>query len=205
MAGAITAIIAIPMFILNSLAGLVGGAWLLWLGEWKLVVASVFLTICAPLWISPLLFPAFALASLGVVALQKGHTVLGITITGFAALWTYVVMTAWCLAVFWYVPTFWHPSQSILPFFLFAYATATGPWAVMARKEIQRGGAEGAQLSLSAACVGSALILGNVFLAPNPVFEIAVWLLIAPMAAAFLLSIIIALLEDRRMKRIGYF
>lgn len=40
MVGTLTAMVAIPMFILNSLAGIVGGIWLIYLGEWKLVVAG---------------------------------------------------------------------------------------------------------------------------------------------------------------------
>lgn len=204
MIRAATAIIAIPMFILNSLAGLIGGAWLLWLGEWKLVVASVLLTISAPLWTSLLLIPGMVFAAPSLAALEKGHTTVGVILAALSALWTYTVITVWSLTVFWYVPTFWDPNQPISPFLLFAYATATGPWAVMAQKEARSGGAEAAQLTLSAACVGSALILGYVFLAPRPVFSTAIWLLIVPMVAAFLLSILIAITEGQRRKRLGF-
>ncbi|WP_141682840.1 hypothetical protein [Agrobacterium tumefaciens] len=204
MIGAVTAIIAIPMFVLNSLAGLIGGAWLLWLGEWKLVVASVLLTISAPLWTSLLLIPGMVFAAPALAALEKGQTTIGVTLAALSALWTYTIITVWCLTVFWYVPTFWSPNHPILPFLLFAYATATGPWAVMAQKEARSGGAEAAQLTLSAACIGSALILGYVFLAPRPAFGTAMWLLIVPMVAAFLLSILIAITEGRRRKQLGF-
>jgi len=204
MAGALTAIIAVPMFILNSLAGLIGGAWLLWLGEWQLVVASVLLTISAPLWISILLIPGVVFAAPGLAAIEKGHITIGVILAALSAFWTYTIVTAWCLAAFSYVPTFGSPNQPISPFLLFGYATATGPWAVMAQKEAQSGGAEATQRTLSAACVGSALILGYVFLAPRPVFGTAIWFLVIPMAAAFLLSILIAAAEGRHRKRLGF-
>lgn len=58
MGGAIAAALAIPFFILNSLAGLAGGAWLLWLGEWRLVLAGFVAAVTAPFWTSILLLPS---------------------------------------------------------------------------------------------------------------------------------------------------
>jgi hypothetical protein len=204
MVGALTAIFIVPVIILNSLAGLVGGAWLLWLGEWKIVLVGFLAAVSAPFWISILLIPGLIPAVPGLAALERGHNILGTCLASISALWTYFVVTAWCLAVFWYVPRLGHHGESIIPFFLFAYSTATGPWAVMAQKESQGGGGETARLTLSAACIGCALILGYVLVASRPVFTMAIWLLAVPMAAAFLLSLTIAIMESRHKARYGF-
>jgi hypothetical protein len=204
MVGALAAIFMVPMFILNSLAGLVGGVWLLWLGDWKLVLVGFLAAACAPLWTSILLLPGLVFAGPGIAAIERGYTVTGIALASLSGLWTYIVVTIWCIAAFWYVPHYWTHGQPIVPFLLFAYSVATSPWAIMAQKESQGGGGEAAQFTLSAACVGCALILGYVLLAARPSFSTALWFLIVPMAATYLLSVFIAIVGSRRRVQHGY-
>jgi hypothetical protein len=144
----------------------------------------------------------FALPS--VVAMEKGQRFLALTLASLSALWSYAVVTAWCIAVFKYVPEFWHSGEPIAPFLLYAYAMATGPWALAAQKAQRSGDSDAGQFTASAACFGCALILGYVFLADRPQFTTAVWLLIVPMVAAYLLSIVIGVIESRRQTRYGF-
>lgn len=201
MGGAIAAVFGVPFFILNSLAGIIGGAWLLWLGEWRLVLVGFLAAVLAPFWTSILLLPSLIFVAPAAALLEKGHSVSGIIFGLIGTLWTYVAVTGWCLAVFWYVPQFLSRGEPILPFLLFSYSTATAPWAVMAQKDSQAGGGEASRFTTSAACIGCALILAYVLMATRPNFTMAIWLLSIPMVAAFLLSAFIAIMEGRRMAR----
>lgn len=201
MGGAIAAALAIPFFILNSLAGLVGGAWLLWLGEWRLVLAGFVAAVTAPFWTSILLLPSLIFVTPAASLAERGNSSSAVVLGLLGALWTYAAVAAWCLTVFWYVPQFLGRNEPMLPFFLFAYAAATAPWAMMAQKDAQAGAGEASGFTTSAACIGCALILGYVLIAARPNFTTAIWLLAVPMMAAYLLSAFIAIAEGRRMAR----
>ena len=204
MAGALSAILVVPIIILNSLAGLVGGVWLLWLGEWKLVLGGFLLSVFAPFWASLLVMPGMIFAIPGIAAIERGNTWIGTILVSLSGLWTYTVVTIWCLVAFWYVPQFGSNSDPFLPFLLFAYAVATAPWALMAQKETQSGGGSGAQLTVSGACLGCALILAYVLIAEQPDFFAAIWFLIVPMAAVYIFSIIAAIIDGRSSRLASY-
>lgn len=201
MVGVLSAVVAIPMFILNSLAGLVGGAWLLWLGEWKLVIIGFVLAVAAPFWGSLLMMPGLLLAVPGVALIERGRIFIGTVFASLTGLWSYCVVTAWCIAVFWYVPKFWHTGEPVLPFVLFSYAVATGPWAVLAQKDRQSGGGDASQLATSGACVGCALMIGYILLSRRPEFATAIWFVIVPMILMFLFSVFAAFVDARDRAR----
>lgn len=198
MVGALTAIVAVPMFILNSLAGIVGGIWLILLGDWKLVIAGFVVAVAAPFWASLLIMPGLIFTIPAVAAMEKGHTMSGTILASLSGLWTYGVVTGWCLVAFWYVSVHRHGGEPILPFLLFAYAVATAPWALLARKDAQSGGGDAAQLTTSAACIGCALLIAYVLFSRRPDFITASWFLIVPMVLMFLFSIFAAVVDARQ-------
>ncbi len=197
----LTGLVAIPMMLLNSLAGLVGGAWLLWMGEWKLVATSFLLAVSAPLWASLLILPGLLFAAPGAAALERGNTVVGVFCAALSGLWSYGVVTAWCLAVFAYVPEFAGKGQSLQPYFLLSYALATSPWAYLAQKDRQGGAGEASSFATAGACIGCAIVLIYALSAARPSFTVAVWFLSCTMAAFYIFSIAIVAFEQRQMRR----
>jgi len=198
-------ILFLPLVILNSLAGVVGGAWLLWLGEWKLVLGAFTIVLASSIWASILLLPTLLVAAPSMLALDRGYNFTVTFLATLGGLWTYSVVAAWCLVAFWYIPLFRHDgSIPVLPYLLYAYSVATTPWAALAQRETRSGNGEGAELTVSAACVGSALLLGYAALSHHPKFLTAIWFLIVPMALGYVLSVAIAISEGWQRARPRY-
>lgn len=159
------------------------------------------MAVAAPFWASLLILPGLLFAVPAAAALERGDGVIGTLLASLTGLWSYGVVTVWCLAAFWYVPQHWHRGEPIFPFLLFSYAVATGPWAVVAQKDAQSGGGEAARLTTSGACIGSALFMGYVLLSRRPDFMTAIWFVIVPMALMFLFSVFAVIVDARQQAR----
>lgn len=128
--GAIFAVIVFPLAILNGLGGLVGGIWLLTLGQWQLVLAGFAWAGLAPFLLSILLMPGIGLAALG--ANTRGPAaflseLLSIT-------WVGCLMVGLAALIFDFALGATRGSgNEPLPFLLLAYGAATSPWVAMTR------------------------------------------------------------------------
>jgi hypothetical protein len=103
MIATIIRLISIPVMLLNLGGGIVGGIWLVVLGKWGLLgigLASVFIS---SIGLGLALTPSMLFSMPGAVALERGKYVLGILCLMAGNLWTYAVMTVWCVGCFYFV------------------------------------------------------------------------------------------------------
>ncbi len=198
MIQAILGLISIPVMLLNF-GWIVGGIWLVILGEWGLLglgLASMFISSFG---LGFVLMPGFLLALPGTLALDRGEHVIGGLCVLASNLWTLVVITVWCVGCF-YVVLRYYNAGSIWPYLLWAYGMATGPWSYMAA----RGGSNetGSLLSAFGACVGAIAIMGVLLFADDPSILDCTIAFSIPMTAVLLFQIVIAfmLLRDKRLR-----
>lgn len=124
----------IPFIALNFLGGLVGGVWLLFMGEWRLVGSGILLLIFASFLHSIVLIPTLPLTALFAYLLGKGQKVLA-GITAFVSmLYVQAVGLIWTIAIFLVMVSYGQDTH-LLPYLLFGYSLATGPYSYMASKE----------------------------------------------------------------------
>lgn len=96
---AIIALVAVPLFFLNAGGGIVGGVWLLAIGEWREVVFGVLAGAIGVFAISLALMPG--LMFLGPAAgLAEKRPALALPFLIVGQLWTYAVLTGWCVWIF---------------------------------------------------------------------------------------------------------
>lgn len=145
------------VILFNYFAGVVGGIWLLVLGQWKFV----FLGICA-IFIFPWLYFIVTLPSVGfgmlAIYFEKKKMKAGVAIILFLVqLYDSIVQLSWIAIVFGGCLEFVRMTGiSHIPLLLFAYAVSTTPFLYMASKEppdVFRG------LSVSVIVIGSILMV----------------------------------------------
>ena len=157
-----TIVIAI-VYIINTLGGLIGGGWLLYLGKWQLVVAGFVADFAFVFLFGLLMIPVYSLLIKPAINLaEKGSTFLlmlvvlisSLIITGIATYWTIFLFTLlFQIGV--------NLGQNLIPFMLWAYSIAVGPFTYLAYKETQ-GNSTGGQSSMvvtSFLSVGSIVML----------------------------------------------
>jgi len=119
----------------NFFGGIVGGIWLLFKGEWGLVLIAVVLLFMGGIFlISLLLLPSLGLGFLSGVLLEKKKYLATGILSTIAHAYTIVVMAAWGLAFLLFFLSKAH-HDTLIPTILLSYGPATGPWAYMASKE----------------------------------------------------------------------
>ena len=190
------AILAIPVMLLNFLAGIVGGIALLLKGEWGAFALGLGYGLLGPLLIGFLMLPGLLVAApLAAKGVQKSGL-----LTGFFGLlamsWTYVVMTFTSVTIFAIITAV---PESGFFHLLWGYSSVTAPWSYMANKERQSGNPDAAipVFFLQLATI-SMLVGRGVFDAPTN--EILLWFLpfaLLGMIVQFVLAMLVAR-EERR-------
>lgn len=192
--------VALPLLILNMLAGLVGGIWLGVLGEWGPLLAGVAYMVGGALALGIVMMPTMILAVPAANAAERGHvisaTLLGIPIV----VWTYLVLTASCVFVFSYIVRDLH-SGNAWPLILWGYAVVVAPWSFLARKDAEAGN-DVSSLPLFFAQLGTIAMMVVTMMERRSVGADALVLWFAPfIAIAFLLhliTIVAAAMSGRR-------
>ena len=132
--GAIAVILITPFIILNFLAGIIGGIWLLILGEWSLVFFSIIASIILPMIFGIVLLPTLPLAYLMDLFYRKKRIFLMNIFAWINLSFVQIVMIIWTHIVF-ISMLILSEEVNIIPYFLMGYAVATGPIAYMAKQE----------------------------------------------------------------------
>jgi hypothetical protein len=129
-------IIFIPILVLNIFGEIIGGVWLMFLGEWKLVICWFIFSIFAPYAYSIVLLIQIPLAGLSILTLKKNMKNLTLIIGFISSLITYLIITAYVLFII-NKAVFISESKgiNIIALLLFGYGIATGPFSYMASKE----------------------------------------------------------------------
>ena len=128
--GTIAALFIIP----NIFSGIVGGIWLAVEWEWGIILIGIGIGIIMP-WIFAIVsMPAMGLMLMISRSIETGNR--GVMATGgmIAALYNAVMITGWTLLVFVLV-TSYEDDCSLIPLFLWGYATTMSPLGYMARGE----------------------------------------------------------------------
>jgi hypothetical protein len=162
--GALFSLVSVPVMILNFAGGIVGGIWLALLGQWRLVGLGLAASFVSTFGIGLALAPGFLFAAPGIILVQKGKHLIGGILQFVSALWSYVVMTVWCVGSFYVVFSF-YPGGSLWPYLLWSYSTATAPWTYMAQRQAMDGSDPAGASALTAfgACLGALALMGVIF------------------------------------------
>lgn len=164
------AMLALPLALLNLLGGIIGGIWLMVLGEWSAIFLGVAVLAFGAFAAALLLAPGMVVAGLGAASFERGNAVIGWCLMILAAPWTYLVVLAWQTAIFdWYVDH--STSDNAIPLWLWSFGAATGVWSFMASKET-----EDSMAPVTAFCaqISFLVISGCVLLADWPLRDAAI-------------------------------
>lgn len=131
---AVMTLFTVPIMLLNMFGGIIAGIWLAILGEWWPLGYGLALLVVSTFALSFILMPGIFLFGMpGAYLLSRG-SVLGYPFALLSPLYTFAVMTVWCVWVF-HLYMQYADARSFLPLLLWSYGTATGPWTYMASKE----------------------------------------------------------------------
>lgn len=133
---ALISLLMVPLMVLNIFGGIASGIWLAILGEWGGIGMGLLASIGGAFFCSILLLPGFLISVPAVLIMEKGSIlrVLGFIIGMVGLFWTFIVMSGWGMFSFDYFMAR-ADSDSRIPYLIWAYGVATGPWAYMASKE----------------------------------------------------------------------
>ena len=133
---AILMLVALPLLVLNLLAGLAGGVGLAFQGEWGLLFGGLAYGVGGPFLLSLAMLPGMIFLPLTVWAGDRGNTLLAVMAAIPNMVWTYVVVAVSCIVAFAMVTT---RSEGDFFHLLWGYSVATAPWSFIAQKEKQSG------------------------------------------------------------------
>ena len=144
------AALVIPFMLLNLLGGVVGGIWLIFIGQWHIFFLGIAIAAFGSFAASLLLAPGLGAMALGLMALERDRNLIGWLMMSLNGLWTGLIILVWEVSMF---VTFGHrvTSSDAIPVWLWAYGAATGVWSYMASKEQQSDGGSAAPLQAFAA------------------------------------------------------
>ena len=189
----------LPLQLLNILDALVGGVWLAVLGEWRIIGSGLVFMIGGAFFCSIPLLLGSAFSFPGLKMWESGNFLLRIISLPFLVVgvsWTYVVMTVWAFGAFLILLKGMGETSNPLPYLLWAYAAANGPWAYMLQKDLQAGNDSGviALFFLQIACITLAVGIWLEIDWLSAMF----WLIMAVSLVIGLLKVALAMLWDAR-------
>jgi len=119
----------VPVMVINYFGGVVGGIWLLFLGQWKLVVFGLVGVALLHFAVSLLLMVSMPLGMLGIYLHKRGN-ILYWPVAYLAICYTYLLMTGTCLVAlsicgYYHGPTI---DLKLVPYLLWAWGMGLGYW-----------------------------------------------------------------------------
>lgn len=169
--------LSVPIFILNSFAGIAGGIWLAFLGEWKLIGFGIAMLFTSHLILGILLMPSLPLVALAMKMMQR-YKPIGLFLGYLSQLYNNVLILLTC-GVAYFICTSFFDSNSVIafiPYLLWSWGMALGPWQYMASKEPDN---EFTGLTTFVAAVFYLLFLVSVFIHPTLILVVlGIWTII---------------------------
>lgn len=135
------AALSLPIMLLNLFGGIISGIWLAILGEWSEIFRGLLFMIVSGFAISIALMPSMLFAAPAAIAIQKGRKLLGMFLGSLSVLYTYALMTVWCVWIMWLF-TDSASDRSFIPLLIWSYGVALAPWMWLAQKDQQGEGNE---------------------------------------------------------------
>jgi hypothetical protein len=150
-------LITLPVMLLNFFSGIVGGIWLAILGEWRLLFVGLGAIVTGAFAISLALMPSLIFAIPLQSAVERRSVSGVLFFLSLNLLWTYLLIAVWCVGAFYLIGQNYILSPA-LPYLLWAYSIAVGPWTFLAKKDAQAGNTHAAFPTFFA-CVGCAAMM----------------------------------------------
>jgi len=122
-----------PIVGLNIAGGIAGAIWLLVLGEWRLVLIAILVSIAFPFAYSLISMPQIGLLAL-MHRFRDRHRKLALAVGFGNMLISHAINLAWLVLVF-YLALRYSEGHSVIPYLLFGWEVALGPFQYMATKE----------------------------------------------------------------------
>jgi hypothetical protein len=116
------------------LGGVISGIWLAILGHWGAIGYGLLFLAFSSFGLGLAMIPGLIFAAPAASMVEKGSKIGGYFLGLLSTLYTYGVLTAWCLAILTYYLKN-ADNESIIPLLIWSYGVATGPIAWMAHKE----------------------------------------------------------------------
>lgn len=164
MLNRIVNLFTVPIIILNVGSGIVGGIWLIILGEWKLFGIGIILLFTSPWILSVLMMPSLAIAAAAMYLYAKKNPLRHIA--GYIAqLYTNILIVLTCGIAFALCTKFYSGNIGfgLIPYLLWSWGIALGPWQFFASKEPDN---EFTMITLFSASVFYLLFLSSLFISP---------------------------------------
>lgn len=157
-------LLALPMALINWGFPIVGAIWLIVSGEWAALALGAACMIGGPFIIGLAMLPGYVLAAPVLFAslYERASGVLLALLALPTALWTFTVISVWCVGVFAALQLV--SADDVIPRVLWAYAVATAPWMYMAQKEMQSDPGSHAPMAAFFTQLGCLSIIISVFL-----------------------------------------
>jgi hypothetical protein len=126
--------VAIPLRLFTNLALIAGGIWTLLLAEWDVLLTAIAAALFAHFLLALALAPGLMFSFPAGRFLKRGNKFVAYFFLLLGGLYTYGVMTAWCVGVL-LVFLSKADASSVIPTLLLSYGAATGSIEFMAQKE----------------------------------------------------------------------
>jgi len=164
MFGKILEILTVPIMFLNFGGGIVGGIWLAFLGQWKLIGLGILLVFVSHWILSILMMPGIPIAAIAAHLLEKKNP-FGYFVGYLSQLYTNVLVVGTCVLAFFICSNFYRGPVSFgyIPYLLWSWGMALGPWQFFASKEPEN---EFSAITLFNASVFYLLFLASIFVSP---------------------------------------
>ena len=127
-------LLTLPILMLNGLGSIVGFIWLAILGEWGHIFGGIAAACVMPFAFGVLQVPSLPLIPLTDSFANKRRFTAATVALFLSALWTSILMTAWCVFVF-FTSLADLNYQNTFPIMVWGYAIAMAPIGYMARQE----------------------------------------------------------------------
>lgn len=137
MGGAMQALVMVfflPLVLLNLLGGIGSGIWLAVLGEWWAIVYGIVSMLVAAFGLGLVLMPGLLFGVPAMALIEKGKTLLAIPFFILSQIYTYFVIIAWAVFVF-YIFTSRATQETFWPLLIWSYGVALGPLMFLASKD----------------------------------------------------------------------
>lgn len=168
----IVEILSVPIMILNIGGGIVGGIWLAFLGEWRLIGIGILLLFTLHWILSILMMPSLPIAGIAIYFYKKKNP-LGHLFGFISQLYTNILIVGTCVFAFFICSRFYTGDINLgyVPYLLWSWGMALGPWQFFASKEPYN---EFTAITLFSASVFYFLFLASIFISPSLVLIILI-------------------------------
>ena len=188
----------IPLMILNSLGGIVSAVWLLLLGEWRLIVAGLLVSLAGNFCLRIAFLPSVLIGAPALYLASKEKWTISNILMLPSILYINAVMTAWCGIVF-YFYTLDSTLPDFVPRMIWTYGIATGTLSYLAMKgPSDENAPTGLAIAVLFAQIGYVFAMLRVIISRGNTFHSFVMIFEGFMLAAALVQWVFSFLVFRR-------